>query len=361
MNHGEIAVYLDDVIEELDSCLEINEDLLSKLEVFAKQAEQHSSTSQSPSLVLLKEHRVSRPPLPKNHDNLQKDEFARRYLKVLDLSPEWSAHESSVLEQSVDHYNNERNDMSDCIDWNVVVSLCRSRDKEFKRSARSCEIQFLHKSDLDRPWSQEDDAILHALVRETNGTDWNYIGTTLKRPASECFSRSFAILHPLLVPASFSADDDAILSELVKEHGEGAWSTIAIEMGTGHTESQLATRWTKTLKPGIDSSRWNPVLDARLKAAVQIYGEKKWTLVAEHVPGKTDRKCRERYSEKLAPGLKVNQEWDQQEDAILLEQVRAHGAGNWSKIKQALPGRTDQMCRYRYKQLERFISIRKSF
>ncbi len=157
----------------------------------------------------------------------------------------------------------------------------------------------------------------------------------------------------MIVPSTFADADDSTLSRLVQEHGEGAWSTIAIEMGTGHTESQLATRWTKTLKPGIDSGRWNPVLDARLKAAVQIYGDKKWSLVAEHVPGKTDRKCRERYSEKLAPGLKVNHEWDEEEDAILLREIGLYGEGNWSKIKQALPGRTDQMCRYRYKKLQK--------
>jgi hypothetical protein len=105
------------------------------------------------------------------------------------------------------------------------------------------------------------------------------------------------------------------------------------------------------LKPGIQSGRWNPVLDAKLKAATNIFGQGKWTLVAQHVPGKTDRKCRERYMEKLAPGLKPPGEWDSDEDRILLSAVKEHGIGSWSKIKHALPGRTDQMCRYRYKRL----------
>jgi hypothetical protein len=204
----------------------------------------------------------------------------------------------------------------------------------------------------NRPWTREEDDTFSSLVSETNGTDWGYIGTRLNRPPTQCFSRCYAALNPVIVPCDFSKEDDERLTDLVvKEHGESAWQSVAMEMGTGHTESQLSSRWNKTLKQGIQSGRWNPVLDARLKAATMIYGEGKWSLISQHVLGKTDRKCRERYMEKLVPGLKPSGEWDSDEDNNLLAAVREFGIGSWSKIKDSLSGRTDQMCRYRYRKL----------
>jgi len=203
-----------------------------------------------------------------------------------------------------------------------------------------------------RPWTAAEDEKLTSLVNQTNGTDWIFIGQSLNRSSADCYSRCYSTLNPIIVPCDFSKQDDELLAHLVLQiHGESSWPLVALDMGTGHTEVQLGNRWNKTLKPGISSGRWNPVLDAKLKAAVDIYGEGKWTLIAQHVPGKTDRKCRERYMEKLAPGLKPSGEWEPTEDEILLSAVREHGIGSWSKIKNALPGRTDQMCRYRYKRL----------
>jgi hypothetical protein len=351
MNHEDFGRQLDSAINDLESCIEHNQALLTNLEVYAKQADEFASTAHGPSTVYLKEYRVTRPPIPKNHDSLKKHEFARKYLKPLTQDSNWSETERSILDEVLSEIQPSANLDSKSIDWSVVASKCHSRNSTFTRSARSCEIQFLHNPDSSRPWTAEDDRILNALIQETKGTDWTYIGSTLNRPPADCFSRSCTLLNPTIMPLTFSGQDDETLSRLVKDHGEGAWSTIAAEMATGHTESQLATRWTKTLKPGIHSGRWNDMLDDRLKAAVQIYGDKKWSLIAEHVPGKTDRKCRERYSEKLAPGLKQNQDWEEEEDDILLREVQRLGVGNWSKIKDALPGRTDQMCRYRYKRL----------
>jgi hypothetical protein len=351
MIQEDLANQLDSMMTDLESCIDHNNALLTNLEVYAQQAEEFTSIAHGPALVYFKEHRVKRPPIPKNHDSLRKDEFARKYLKPLSLNAEWSAWEKTILDEVLLERNVSSGAGSNSIDWGIVASKCHSRSGEFVRSAKSCEIQHTHHSETGRPWTGEDDRILNALIQETNGTDWKYIGTTLQRVPADCFSRACTLLNPTLVTLNFSAQDDETLSRLVKERGEGAWSTIAAEMASGHTESQLATRWTKTLRPGIDSGRWNDVLDARLKAAVQIYGDKKWSVIAEHVPGKTDRKCRERYSEKLAPGLKQNQEWEEDEDDILLREVQRIGVGNWSKIKAALPGRTDQMCRYRYKKL----------
>jgi hypothetical protein len=156
----------------------------------------------------------------------------------------------------------------------------------------------------------------------------------------------------VIVPADFAAEDDLKLKNAIETFGDGSWAHVAMELGTGHTDIQCMNRWNKTLKPGITSGRWNEVLDKKLVAAVAIYGEGKWSSIAKHVPGKTDRKCRERYSENFVQGLKPAGDWTPSEDEMLIEAARRHGVGNWSKIKDELNGRTDQMCRLRFKRID---------
>lgn len=79
----------------------------------------------------------------------------------------------------------------------------------------------------------------------------------------------------------------------------------------GRTEQQCAHRWQKTLDPSIHSGRWTLEEDRvktleialscsvadyalgdmqRLKLAVLAYGNKHWSAIARHVPGRTDVK-----------------------------------------------------------------------
>jgi hypothetical protein len=267
----------------------------------------------------------------------------------VDLRPEWSSEESQTLSASLSRIYPRVVPSASEIDWDRVLQLCIHFDPKFRRDAITCKIHYLHFLVPKRDWSADDDAKLAELVTSTGGTDWMGIASAFPgRTAFECYSRCYSSLHPVLVPSDFSPDDDNRLSELVAQCGDNAWTRVALEMGTGHTEAQLANRWNKTLKPGLTSGRWNPVLDARLCAAVKFYGVGKWSLIAKHVPGKTDRKCRERYMDHLAPGLKPPTEWEAEEDAQLLAAVKLHPPGNWAKVQQELPGRTDQMCRNRF-------------
>ncbi|EGR27258.1 myb-like DNA-binding domain protein [Ichthyophthirius multifiliis] len=72
---------------------------------------------------------------------------------------------------------------------------------------------------------------------------------------------------------------------------------------------------------------------------VDQYGPQKWTFIAEHVPGRIGKQCRERWHNHLNP--KINKEqWSQDEEWILYLSHRLKG-NKWSEITRFLPGRTD--------------------
>ena len=71
-----------------------------------------------------------------------------------------------------------------------------------------------------------------------------------------------------------------------------------------------------------------------LKEAVAEYGNTSWILIQQHVPGRTDVQCRERYCNVVDPMIS-REKWTEQEDQNLLEAVKLIGAGNWAQVRCA--------------------------
>jgi hypothetical protein len=64
--------------------------------------------------------------------------------------------------------------------------------------------------------------------------------------------------------------------------------------------------------------------DILLIAAVRSHGTADWSLIATAMPGRTARQCRERWNNYVNPSLN-NEEWTDDEDALLLEKFREFG------------------------------------
>jgi hypothetical protein len=72
---------------------------------------------------------------------------------------------------------------------------------------------------------------------------------------------------------------------------------------------------------------------------VEIYGTHSWRVIAEVMPGRNVRQCRERWKHYLSCE-KPNEPWSPEEDRLLAEKIARLGP-RWTKLAAFFPGRTD--------------------
>ncbi|KQK07436.1 transcription factor MYB73-like [Brachypodium distachyon] len=103
---------------------------------------------------------------------------------------------------------------------------------------------------------------------------------------------------------------------------------------------------------------WTKEEDDMLKAAVNQHGERKWALIAKHLPGRIGKQCRERWINHLHPDIKKDP-WSEAED---LELVNAHKiCGNkWSVIARRLPGRSENNVKNHWNATRRGLNAKRS-
>lgn len=78
---------------------------------------------------------------------------------------------------------------------------------------------------------------------------------------------------------------------------------------------------------------------------------KNWTEIAEKIPGRTAKQCRERWCFNLDPNIK-KESWTVEEDLLLIKKQGVLG-NKWAQIAQVLPGRTENAVKTRYKSILR--------
>jgi hypothetical protein len=79
---------------------------------------------------------------------------------------------------------------------------------------------------------------------------------------------------------------------------------------------------------------------------VQQFGTKNWTRLADLLPGRIGKQCRERWRNHLDPGNN-SQPWTLEEDMLLIQLHELHG-NQWVKIAGMMPGRSDNHIKNRW-------------
>ncbi|KAE8700415.1 Myb-related protein 3R-1 [Hibiscus syriacus] len=136
----------------------------------------------------------------------------------------------------------------------------------------------------------------------------------------------------------WTAEEDEILRDAVQRFKGKNWKKIA-ECFKDRTDVQCLHRWQKVLNPELVKGPWSKEEDELIIELVNKYGPKKWSTIAQHLPGRIGKQCRERWHNHLNPAIN-RMAWTEEEELAL---IRAHQIfGNrWAELSKFLPGRTD--------------------
>lgn len=136
----------------------------------------------------------------------------------------------------------------------------------------------------------------------------------------------------------WTAEEDEILRKAVERFKGKNWKKIA-ECFKDRTDVQCLHRWQKVLNPELVKGPWSKEEDEIIVELVNKYGPKKWSTIAQHLPGRIGKQCRERWHNHLNPA--INKEaWTQEEELALIRAHQIYG-NRWAELTKFLPGRTD--------------------
>ncbi|KAG0517430.1 hypothetical protein BDA96_09G088800 [Sorghum bicolor] len=136
-------------------------------------------------------------------------------------------------------------------------------------------------------WTPEEDDILREAVETYKGKNWKKIAESFPgRTDVQCLHRWQKVLNPELVKGPWSKEEDEIIIQMVNKHGPKKWSTIAQAL-PGRIGKQCRERWHNHLNPGINKDAWTQDEEIRLIHAHQTYGNK-WAELTKFLPGRTD-------------------------------------------------------------------------
>ncbi|KNA21761.1 hypothetical protein SOVF_040570 [Spinacia oleracea] len=136
----------------------------------------------------------------------------------------------------------------------------------------------------------------------------------------------------------WTPEEDEILRKAVQRFKGKNWKKIA-ECFKERTDVQCLHRWQKVLNPELIKGPWSKEEDEVIVQLVNKYGPKKWSTIAQHLPGRIGKQCRERWHNHLNPS--INKEaWTQEEELVLIRAHQMHG-NRWAELTKYLPGRTD--------------------
>jgi hypothetical protein len=107
--------------------------------------------------------------------------------------------------------------------------------------------------------------------------------------------------------------------------------------------------------------RFSSEQDAIIKQFAEIQPLLSWNQIANYIPEKNGKQCRERYHHFISANVS-HSPWTSEEDFLLSQCYYVYGS-NWSKISKLFPGRTNQDVKNRWnghlkeKKLQSFLNM----
>lgn len=238
------------------------------------------------------------------------------------------------------------------IDWCAISAKLTSQ-----HDAQDCRLMWsnqLHWSvNSDSQWTKDEDICLINAVAKYGKNDWDKVASELNsgRLAWQCCSRYNQ--EYAFVRSPLDKDEGDKILEVINLCRIGnyvPWNQVMYFMQY-HSLQQVKWQWQKYCCDQRETSNWSHQEDYILLRSVRKYGERDWCRIAECLPGRSNKSCRERYIMRLKSSVRVVGGWRKFEDTSLISLVERFGT-NWSLIASYLPLRNVHQLRNRFELLK---------
>ncbi|XP_010936941.1 transcription factor MYB1 [Elaeis guineensis] len=103
---------------------------------------------------------------------------------------------------------------------------------------------------------------------------------------------------------SWSAQEDKILADYIKAHGEGKWRDLPKRAGLKRCGKSCRLRWLNYLRPDIKRGNISPDEEDLIIRLHKLLGNR-WSLIAGRLPGRTDNEIKNYWNTKLGKEVKA--------------------------------------------------------
>lgn len=151
-------------------------------------------------------------------------------------------------------------------------------------------------------------------------------------------------------------EEDELLSKLMLNEERPNYAQLA-ERFPGKTGQQVAERWDKVINPKLVKGSWTREEDEIIVNYVREHGAKNWRNLGIILPGRIGKQCRERWRNHLDPSIN-HSPWTQDEDSRLLELHQQFG-NHWVQISKLMSNRSENSIKNRWNSvLKKQVSAR---
>ena len=142
------------------------------------------------------------------------------------------------------------------------------------------------------------------------------------------------------------------LVSLVREHGEN-WDRISHQF-VNKTAKQCMQKFKNSAR-SAKKGNWTEEEDRILMDWIKNHGAVKWTECSKNIKGRCGKQCRERWVNILNPGVKKGN-WTDQEQTLIFDNLKKYFT-SWSLMAKELEGRTENSIKnYFYSSIRRLKS-----
>ena len=253
-------------------------------------------------------------------------------------------------------YNNSKNNKININNKNIILNGLEEEENNNSiiKNNNIITNNIINSNDINKLKDEEDEEIISQKKEKKKNNKKNKESPNNNKESLTIFTPLICYVRHLETSSFYkykkwNNEEDKILRKAILYYGPKNWQQISYCLD-GRNNSQCFHRWMKGINPKIKRDKWSFEEDLTLGISLsKIYQKKKWSKIANHLLGRTDIQCRERWCNILDPSLE-DVEWTNEEDLKLLNLYRKY-KNKWSLIAKHYGNRTDNTCWRRWKYL----------